>query len=95
MPSLACVVCDDVGLLNTKWCPLCEGFGHDDWLEMQAAQPPAHKGRLFVRRLLRGYSQSITSEEKACIEELLLSKTQRKRRSAAERTECEASCDAG
>ena len=90
---MVCVVCGDTGLLFGEWCPLCEGFGHEDWLEMQHAQCPSHKGRLLVRRLTRVCYEYVSAEEKECIEELLLSKAQRKKRNSTSSLVDE-SCDA-
>lgn len=84
MASLACAVCNDTGLLLDAWCPLCEGFGYDDWLDMQQAQCPVHKGRLLVRRLTRVFSEHISVEDLECIEEVLLSKAQRRKKNQCE-----------
>jgi len=78
--SVVCSVCGDVGLLLGEWCPLCDGFGYLDWLVMQEAQSESHKGRLLVRRLSRVCGDMLSSEEKKCIDDLILSKFQRKKK---------------
>lgn len=70
---MTCLVCDDTGLLGKNWCPLCDGFGREDWLHMQHTQSSVHKGRLLLRRLIRVSADVIGSDEKMCIDQVLKS----------------------
>lgn len=91
MNSVVCAVCNDTGLLSDEWCPLCEGFGREDWLDMQHSRCASHKGRLLVRRLTRGCSDFVSADEKDCIEEFLLSKAQRKKKKTPQSSTIEGS----
>jgi hypothetical protein len=80
MSAVSCAVCDDTGLLGSAWCPLCDGFGCEDWLGMQHAQSDTHKGRLLVRRLMRVSQAIIEPAERECIEQLLVSSKNRRKK---------------
>ena len=65
--SETCPVCENSGVfVDGRYCPLCDGFGHEDCLQMSNNPAVKHVGRILIRRLIR--TSTLSDDEKQIIQ---------------------------